>query len=145
MGMVKSQTDQAITIGGEPARLLNMQCPAGSGFLVEIATTIHDGTAYVFTSQNLTGSGNQTLIVPRSAHSWPVSGFSREGPAGRIPLPLPHRSDTAVQALHFPAQRHQFPRLPLAPGIRRAGLGHARVRFSRRPADDLGLHCQVCG
>jgi hypothetical protein len=36
-----------------------MQCPAGSGFLVEIATTIHDGTAYVFTSQNPTGSGNQ--------------------------------------------------------------------------------------
>ena len=52
------QTDQAITIGGEPARLLTMQCPAGSGFLVEIATTIHDGTAYVFTSQNPTGSGN---------------------------------------------------------------------------------------
>jgi len=52
------QTDQAITIGGEPARLLNMQCPAGSGFLVEIATTIHDGTAYVFTSQNPTGSGD---------------------------------------------------------------------------------------
>jgi hypothetical protein len=52
------QTDQAITIGGEPARLLNMQCPQGSGFLVEIATTIHDGTAYVFTSQNPTGSGN---------------------------------------------------------------------------------------
>jgi hypothetical protein len=54
------QTDQAITISGEPARLLNMQCPAGSGFLVEIATTIHDGTAYVFTSQNPTGSGNQS-------------------------------------------------------------------------------------
>jgi hypothetical protein len=53
------QTDQAITIDGEPARLLNMQCPAGSGFLVEIVTTIHDGTAYVFTSQNPTGSGNQ--------------------------------------------------------------------------------------
>src|SRR6201995_3854389 len=53
------QTDQAITIDGEPARLLNMQCPAGSGFLVEIVTTIHDGTAYVFTSQNPTGSGDQ--------------------------------------------------------------------------------------
>ena len=25
--------------------------------MVEIATTIHDGTAYVFTSQNPTGSG----------------------------------------------------------------------------------------
>ena len=52
------QTDQAITIGGEPARLLTMECPPGSGFQVEIATTIHHGTAYVFTSQNPTGSGN---------------------------------------------------------------------------------------
>ena len=26
----------------------------------------------------------KTLIAPLSAHSWPVSGFSREGPAGRI-------------------------------------------------------------
>ncbi len=52
------QTDQAITIGAEPARLLTMQCPPGSGFQVEIATTIHNGTAYVFTSQNPTGSGN---------------------------------------------------------------------------------------
>jgi hypothetical protein len=50
------QTDQAITIGGEPARLLNVQCPPGSGFLVEIATTIHRGTAYVFASQNPLGS-----------------------------------------------------------------------------------------
>ena len=39
------QTDQAITIGGAPARLVSMQCPAGSGFLVEIAVTVHDGTA----------------------------------------------------------------------------------------------------
>jgi len=54
------QTDQAITISGEPARLLNMQCPPGSGFLVEIATTLHDGTAYVFASQNPTGSGNHS-------------------------------------------------------------------------------------
>jgi hypothetical protein len=52
------QTDQAITIDGESARLLNMQCPAGCGFLVEIVTTIHDVTAYVFTSQNQTGSGD---------------------------------------------------------------------------------------
>jgi hypothetical protein len=59
------QTDQAITIGAEPARLLNMQCPPGSGFLVEMATTIHDGTAYVFTSENPTGSGNQ--IADRAA------------------------------------------------------------------------------
>jgi hypothetical protein len=54
------QTDEAIMIGGEPALLLDMQCPPGSGFLVEIATTIHHGTAYVFTSQNPTGSGNHS-------------------------------------------------------------------------------------
>ena len=48
------QTNQAITIGGVPARLLGMQCLPGSGFLVEIAVTVHDGTAFVFTSQNPT-------------------------------------------------------------------------------------------
>ena len=51
------QTDQAITIGGAPARLLSMQCPAGSGFLVETAVTIHAGTALVFASQNPSGAG----------------------------------------------------------------------------------------
>src|SRR5215469_7226601 len=50
------QTDQAITIGGAPARLLTMQCPAGSGFLVEIAVTVHHGTAFVFTSQHQPGT-----------------------------------------------------------------------------------------
>jgi hypothetical protein len=45
------QTNQAITIGGAPARLLGMQCPAGSGFLVEIAVTVRHGTAFVFASQ----------------------------------------------------------------------------------------------
>jgi hypothetical protein len=50
------QTDQAITIGGAPARLLRMQCPPRSGFLVEIAVTIHHGTAFVFASQNRTGT-----------------------------------------------------------------------------------------
>jgi hypothetical protein len=54
------QTDQAITIGGAPAQLLSMQCPAGSGFLVEIAVTVHDGTAFVFASQNPSGTGNQS-------------------------------------------------------------------------------------
>jgi hypothetical protein len=34
--------------------------------------------------------------------------------SSRIPLPLPRRSDTAVQALHFQAQRQQLPQLPLA-------------------------------
>jgi hypothetical protein len=55
-----TQTSQAITIGGAPARLLAFQCPPGSGFLVELAVTIHDGTAYVFASQNPTGSGSHS-------------------------------------------------------------------------------------
>ena len=50
------QTDQPITIGGAPARLLTMQCPAGSGFLVEIAVTVHHGTAFVFASQHQPGT-----------------------------------------------------------------------------------------
>jgi len=53
------QTDQAITISGAPAQLLSMQCPPGSGFLVEVAVTIHDGTAFVFASQNPSGTGSQ--------------------------------------------------------------------------------------
>src|SRR5262249_47775037 len=54
------QADQAITISGAPARLLSMQCPPGSGFLVELAVTIHDGTAFVFASQNPSGTGSQS-------------------------------------------------------------------------------------
>jgi hypothetical protein len=50
------QTNQAITIGGAPARLLGMHCPAGSGFLVEIAVTIRHGAAFVFASQNPSGT-----------------------------------------------------------------------------------------
>jgi hypothetical protein len=50
------QSDQAITIGGAPARLLSVQCPSGSGFLVETAVTIHAGTAFVFASQNPSGA-----------------------------------------------------------------------------------------
>jgi hypothetical protein len=50
------QTSQAITIGGAPARLMGMQCPAGSGFLVEIAVTIRHGTAFVFASENPSGT-----------------------------------------------------------------------------------------
>jgi hypothetical protein len=50
------QTNQAITIGGAPARLLTMICPAGSGFLVEIAVTVHHGTAFVFASQHQPGT-----------------------------------------------------------------------------------------
>jgi hypothetical protein len=50
------QTNQAITIGGAPARLLTMQCLPHSGFLVEIAVTVHHGTAFVFASQHPPGT-----------------------------------------------------------------------------------------
>jgi hypothetical protein len=50
------QSNQAITIGGASARLLGMQCPAGSGFLVETAVTIRNGTGFVFVSQNQNGA-----------------------------------------------------------------------------------------
>jgi hypothetical protein len=50
------QSSQAITIGGAPARLLAFQCPARSGFLVELAVAVHDGTAFVFGSQNPPGT-----------------------------------------------------------------------------------------
>jgi hypothetical protein len=45
------QSTQAITIGGAPARLVGMICPAGTGFHVEIAVTVHNGTGFVFASQ----------------------------------------------------------------------------------------------
>ncbi len=50
------QTDQAIRIGGAPAWLAGMQCPGGSGFLVEIAVTVHNGTGFVFASQPAPGT-----------------------------------------------------------------------------------------
>ena len=61
---VRPQTNRAITIGGAPARLLGMQCAPGSGFLVEIAVTVHHGTAFVFGSQNPFKFGSQN---PRKA------------------------------------------------------------------------------
>ncbi len=107
------------------SRLLNMQCPAGSGFLVEMVSG--------FSREGPSGSSTGS---PAGARCWPCRlRTGREADPVRVlvhPLPLPRRSDTAVQALHFQAQRHQLPQLPLAHGIRRAGLGHARVRFSRR-------------
>jgi hypothetical protein len=51
-------TNQAITIGGAPARLLGMQCPPGSGFFVELATVVHNGTGFLFTSLNRSASPN---------------------------------------------------------------------------------------
>ena len=61
---VRPQTNQAITLGGAPARLLTMQCAPGSGFLVEIVVTVHHGTAFVFGSQNPFKFGSQN---PRKA------------------------------------------------------------------------------
>ena len=49
------QSNRAITIGGAPARVLDTQCPAGSGFLVEIAVTVHHGIGFAIGSQNPTG------------------------------------------------------------------------------------------
>ena len=49
------QTNQAITIGGAPARLLETQCPALTSFLVELAVTVHHGIGFVFGSQNPSG------------------------------------------------------------------------------------------
>jgi hypothetical protein len=43
--------------GVTPEQLLDTARRAKGGFLVEIAITIHDGIAYVFTFQNPAGSG----------------------------------------------------------------------------------------
>jgi hypothetical protein len=51
-----TQSSQATTVGGAPARLLAFQCPAGSGFLVELVVTLHDSTGFVFGSQNRSGT-----------------------------------------------------------------------------------------
>jgi hypothetical protein len=61
------QTDQAITIGGAPARLLGMQCPPESGFLVETAVTIRHGIAFVFASQNPSGTTPTDQPADRAA------------------------------------------------------------------------------
>lgn len=50
------RSDRAIKIGGAPARLVGMICPAGSGFYVEIAVTVHNGTGFVFPSQPAPGT-----------------------------------------------------------------------------------------
>ena len=61
------RTDQAVTIGGAPARLLGLHCPAHSRFLVEIAVTVHHGTAYVFSSQNPTATTATNRAADRAA------------------------------------------------------------------------------
>jgi len=66
------QTDQAVTIGGAPARLLGMQCPPRSGFLVETAVTIRHGAAFVFASQDPSG----TTPTDRAAFRKFLAGIS---------------------------------------------------------------------
>jgi hypothetical protein len=56
----RPQTSEAITIGGAPARLLGMICAPHSGFLVEIAVTVRNGTGFVFASQNPPGATTAT-------------------------------------------------------------------------------------
>jgi hypothetical protein len=54
------QTSQAITIGGAPARLLGMICAPHSGFLVQIAVAVRNGTGFVFVSQPAPGATTAT-------------------------------------------------------------------------------------
>ena len=61
------QANQAITIYGAPARLLDMQCPPHSGFLFEAAVTIRRGTAFVFASQNPSGNAPADYAPDRAA------------------------------------------------------------------------------
>ena len=61
------QTRRAITIGSAPGRLVDMQCPANSGFLVEIAVTVHHGTAFVIASQNPSGTAPGDQPADRAA------------------------------------------------------------------------------
>jgi hypothetical protein len=69
------QTDQAITIGGTPARLLGMQCPARSGFLVEFAVTVRTGTGFVFVSQNPTATTAANRAADRAAFGKFLAGI----------------------------------------------------------------------
>jgi hypothetical protein len=61
------QTNRATTIDGAPARLLDIQCPAGSGFLVELTVTIHHGTGFVIGSQNPSGETPTDQPADRAA------------------------------------------------------------------------------
>ena len=61
------QSNRAITIGGAPGRLLDTQCPAGSGFLVELAVTIRHGIGFVIGSQNPSGEVPNDQPADRAA------------------------------------------------------------------------------
>ena len=51
-GNQKPETDEPISVGGEPARLLTIHC----GILVLIAVTIHNGSGAVFAFQDPNGA-----------------------------------------------------------------------------------------
>lgn len=51
-------TNQAIRIGGAPARLLGMHCPPQGGVLVLMAVTTHHKTALVFAFQDPSGAAS---------------------------------------------------------------------------------------
>src|SRR5260370_37984483 len=77
-------TGQAVTIGGTPARLPGMHPPPGTGFPVDLAVTIYDGTVFVIASQDTTGTAAaQPAGRAPSIHSWPVKGGSGESWPGR--------------------------------------------------------------
>jgi hypothetical protein len=61
------QTNQAIAIGGAPARLLDTQCPALTSFLVELAVTVHHGIGFVIGSQNPSGTAPGDQPADRAA------------------------------------------------------------------------------
>jgi hypothetical protein len=61
------QTNQAITVGGAPGRLLDTQCPALTSFLVELAVTVHHGIGFVFGSQNPSGTAPGDWPADRAA------------------------------------------------------------------------------
>jgi hypothetical protein len=48
----RPETDETLTIAGEPARFTVKHCPATGGILVAMAAVIHDGTGYVFYFQH---------------------------------------------------------------------------------------------
>ncbi len=60
-----------------------MHPPPGTGFPVELAVTIYDGTVFVIASQDTTGTAAaEPAARAPSIHSWPVKGFSGESWTG---------------------------------------------------------------
>ncbi len=68
------ETNVAMTVGGEAARLTTMHCPADGGILVTVAYVVRSGTGYVFALQD--PDGGPKAEPPRwqhSAASWRTS------------------------------------------------------------------------